>query len=142
MTIKNYIVDGTGTGDRVKVTSRGQLIVAPIEFSSAYQQTVDATGTAFNFVPPINGKRFVLTDIIIEAAKSVSTTVAATVELYEATSATSIVINRAILNFDMVRYAVRSLNGLNLICSEGRWINIQTDDATLNATIMGYYVDA
>ena len=71
MTIKTTIKDGKGRGGEVCVTSRNQLVVAPLDFSTAYNVEADVINTAFNFVPPIAGKRFVITDILLYANKSV-----------------------------------------------------------------------
>jgi len=133
--------DGSGSGYNAKVTSRGQLVVSPIEFSYAFAVEVNSTN-AFNFVPPITGKRFVITDVIIEAGKTVSTTTAADVVLYEAASITATAVSKLILTFNMIRFGVRTLNGLNLIVGEGKWLNITTTDPTVNATVMGYYINA
>jgi len=124
------------------VTSRGQLIVSPIDFSTAYAVTMDAVNTAFNFTIPIVDKKFVLTDILIDAGKNVSASTAGTVVIYEATAVDSTVVDREILTFEMLKNTNRVITGLNLLCSEGRWINIKTTDATMTATLLGYYVDA
>jgi len=141
MTISTNIEDGSGTSNKACVSSRGQLITGPIEFSAAFTVTANVVDTAFNFVPPIANKRFVLTDILLYANKAVGAG-DATVELYEAAGDTVTTVTRAILTLEMVKQTSRDMTGLNLICSEGFWINIKTDDNTIFATIMGYYVDA
>jgi hypothetical protein len=140
MAIATTLIDGEFRENTVKITSRGQLVVAPLEFSDSYAIIADAT-TAFNFVPPKASKRFVITDYIVEAGKTVSTTVEADVTLYEADGLTDAVGTRDILTFNLVRNQNRVLTGLNLIVTEGKWLNITTTDPTVNATIMGYYID-
>jgi len=141
MGIHVKIKDGWGGGTEACVTERGQLVTAPLEFSSAYPVTASIDDTAFNFVPPISGKQFVITDILLYANKSVGVN-DATVEVYEATSATEITVDKSILAIEMLRQSSRDNTGLNLIVSPGRWVNIKTNDNTIFATIMGYYVGA
>jgi hypothetical protein len=141
MVIKNKLVDGRGRGHLVRVSSRGQLITAPLDFSDTYTQEVNATATAFNFIGPVTGKQFVITDILLYANKDVGVN-DASVQIYEATSASSTTESKTILDIEMVKQTSRDITGLNLLTSEGVWLNIKTDDATIFATLMGYYVDA
>lgn len=136
------IIDGKGRNYKVKVNSRGQLIVGPLDFSSAYSVSAAVINTAYNFVGPKVGKRFVITDILLNANNGVGSAVGATVVIYEATSLTSTTVSKTILSIELVKQTNRDITGLNLISSEGVWINIKTDDNTINATLMGYYIDA
>lgn len=140
MSVKTTIKDGKGKGNEAVVTDRGQLVTAPLDFSNAYTQEVNATATAFNFVGPVNGKQFVITDILLYADKNVGVNDAA-VQLYEATSATSTAETKTILDIEMLKQSSRDITGINLIVTEGRYVNIKTDDATIFATIMGYYAE-
>ena len=139
--ISTNIEDGGGNSFKVAVSKRGQLITGPIEYSTAFSVEANVNDTAFNFVPPIAGQRFVLTDILLYANKGVGAS-DATVELYEATGDTVTTVTRSILVIEMLKQTSRDITGLNLICSEGLWINIKTNDNTIFATIMGYYVKA
>lgn len=141
MTISGIIEDGDGTSSLAKVTSRGELVTGRFDYSTAYAVTVNATATAFNFVGPIAGKRFVITDIILYANKNVGAA-DATVDVYEATASDSTTISKSILAIEMLKQTSRDLTGLNLIVTEGRWVNIKTDDDIIYATLMGYYVKA
>jgi hypothetical protein len=140
--IKSSIVDGSGANSEAKVTSRGQLVVAPLAFSEPYAVTMDATNTAFVVAPPINGKQFVITDIIVDAGKNVSASTAGTIVLYEANDATTTTPYKTVLSIEMLKNTARTLTGLNLIVNKGKWVSIKTTDATVTATILGYYVTA
>ena len=140
MSIDVNIRDGSG-GNTAKITDRGQLVIGPLNFSTAYTQEVDTINTAFNFIVPEQRKRFVMTDVLLYANKGVGAG-DATVTLYESLGPTSTTVDREIMTMEMVKQTSRDITGINLICSEGRWINIKTDDNTIFATIMGYYVDA
>ena len=129
------------SGNTAAVTDRGQLVIGPLNFSTAYSIAAALDDTAYNFVPPEQRKRFVITDILLYANKGVGAG-DATVILYEALSATTATVTKEILNIEMVKQTSRDITGLNLICSEGRWINIKTNDNTVFSTVMGYYVDA
>jgi hypothetical protein len=66
----------------------------------------------------------------------------ATVDVYEADSATETTVTKSILAIEMLKNTARDITGLNLIVTEGKWVNIKTNDNTIFATLMGYYVDA
>lgn len=140
--INANIIDGKGDDYKVKVTSRGQLITAPLDFSDAYSVSATVINTAYNFVTPKIGFRFVITDILLNADNSVGTTPGATVVLYEAASLTSTTATKTILSIELVKQTNRDITGLNLIVSEGVWLNIKTDDNNINATVLGYFVEA
>lgn len=138
MSIDTRLIDGKGKGHVATVTNKGQLVTAPLSFSEAYTQEVNATATAFNFVGPKEGKQFVITDILLYADKNVGVN-DASVQIYEADSDTETTITKTILDIEMVKQTSRDITGLNLIITAGKWVNIKTDDATIFATIMGYY---
>ncbi len=143
MTISTNIEDGTGTSNKAQVTIRGQLVVGAIDYSTAFTVTANVINTGFNFVPPIAGKRFVITDLLLDAGKDVSSSTAGTVIIYEAVAVDTVTIDKTILSIEMLKNTNRVITGINLIIvSEGRWINIKTTDATVTGTILGYYVDA
>ena len=141
MSLLVKIGDGRGKCTEAIVTDRGQLVTSPLDFSSAYTKEVNATATAFNFIGPIAGKRFIITDILLYADKNVGVN-DASVQIYEANSVTSTVESKTILDIEMVKQTSRDITGLNLILTEGVYLNIKTDDATIFSTVMGYYVDA
>lgn len=141
MTANTYISDGTGDNHKTKVTSRGQLVVAPLDYSTFYLATAAAINTGYTVVPPVSGKRFVITAIILYANKNVGTN-DATVSLYESTSENSRDVETLIFQQEMPRKVTLSLIGLNIIVGQSRWVNIKTDDNSIFANIAGYYIDA
>jgi len=138
MPLNIEIKDGTGSCSKTKVTSRGQLVTAPLEFSSAFGTTADVVNVAFNLVSPVPGKGFVVTAILLSANKGVGTN-DASVQLYEASSATSTVVDSGVLDIEMEKRSSRDIASLNLLVPEGKWLNLKTNDATIFATIMGYF---
>ena len=141
MTIDVKIKDGWGSGQEACVTDRGQLVIAPLSYSLSYTVTAAVNNQAYNFVIPLAGKRFVVTDILLYANKGVGAS-DATVDVYEADSATETTISKSILALEMLKNSSRDMIGLNLIITEGKFLNIKTDDNTVFATVMGYYVSA
>lgn len=129
-----------GTGQGAGVTSRGQLVTAPYDYSVPYFQKLNTINTAFNFARPIAGKQFVLTGYIASAEKDVSNTDGATVILYEASSPISTVVESQILQLNLLKLAGREIVGLNMLTNPGVWISAKTDDATVDITLLGYYV--
>lgn len=124
-----------------EVTELGQLIVAPIEYSEAYNASLDADNTAYNLVKPKASMRFVVTDIVFIGTKSVSNTVDAIVDLYESDSGTSTTIDNSLIQISVPQSTPIVLTGLNLITvGTSKYINAKTSDATVTATMMGYYL--
>jgi hypothetical protein len=141
MTANFILQDGQGGSSNARVSSRGEVAVNRLDYSTAYTVEVNATATAFNFVPPITNKRFVVTDVLLYADKNVGVN-DASVQIYEASSASSTTEDKTIIDIEMLKQTSRDLTGLNLLISQGKWLNIKTDDATIFSTVMGYYINA
>ena len=141
MSISAKIMGGQGSRNLAEVSKRGQLIVAPIDFNEALYESMNVPNVAFNFVLPIASKQFVIDGAIFSSDKNVSSTNGAVIEIYEASSPTSITPSKTILTIDLGRLDRGNVTGLNIITSAGVWINGKTDDATTNVTILGYYVN-
>ena len=132
--------DGGETGNRVTVTPRHQLVVGPLEFSIPVQQDLDVVDTAFNFFEPVVGKILVITDIAINATKSASVN-GSVVEIYETDSIDSITPSVGTFKFDIARQQVIVISNLNLLGTEGRFLNAKCDSATVLVTVAGYFAD-
>lgn len=142
MSLSVEIEDGRGgTKNKVGVTSRGQLIVAPIEFSSPLFTALDTISTAFNYAEPRAGKQLVITGYIISAGKSVSNTDGAEITIIEADAIDTITATKILLVLNIARSDSQAVTGLNILTTAGKWINASTDDATINLTLLGYFVN-
>jgi hypothetical protein len=140
MTIGIVIEDAHGTDAKAKVLSNGQVVTGPYAFSTASTQTMDVAATSYTFWPPESGKRFVVTDVLVYANRNVGVN-DATVEIYESTDGPATgTVSKELLTFEIASKTGRDLVGLNLIITEGSWINAETDDDDVFLTIMGYYV--
>ena len=141
MSIKTEIKDGWGNGNTACVTSRGQLITSPLDFSLIYNVKAELVNTAYNIVPPVTGKVFVVTDLILYANKSVGAG-DATVTIYASDGPDSLTEVGVFFTQEMVKQTTIALSGLNIIGTEGLWINVKTDDDDVFVNMAGYYVNA
>ena len=128
-----------GSGATAKVTNSGELVVAPLSYDEVANQTLDSANVAENFFAPKSQQQFVVTTILLNADKSVTTDVV--VDVYETDSLTSTTIDKAILHFEILKNGQRNITGLRLLISAGVFINAKADDANVNITIMGYYIN-
>jgi len=140
MAVPSTIKDGQGGGTFAKVTSRGQLVTSPLEFSDPIFQSLNSDDTAENFFKPIPGKRLVITDLIVQTDRNVVTT-GVIVDIFETDSVSSNTVDKQLFQFDMTRQGLVTLNSLNLIITEGVWINAKASDSNVLITISGYFVD-
>lgn len=125
---------------RAKVTRYGQLVVAPIAYSTPILVELITPGTVFNFLEPRAGESIVITDIIASANKNVSNTTPADVLIYQSNEANSSEVIEGIVSPQLTGSSNVDYIGLNLLIPEGRWVNATTDDATVLVTIMYYRV--
>ncbi len=132
---------GKGSKYPAQVSKRGQLVVGPLDFGKAYNTEANVINTAFNLVPPLTSKKFVITDLVIYANKAVGAS-DARVELYEADDITDTTVSETLFLQEMVKQTRLVMDTLNILVNEGKWINVKTDDNTVFVTVVGYYVDA
>jgi hypothetical protein len=133
------VIQDAGSGNRATVTRFGQLVVAPVDYSTPVAKTLDVINTAYNFVGPVMGKNIVITDIILTANKNVGAG-DATVVVYEADAPDTTTSDKDIINLEMIKQSNLVLTGLNMIVSEGKFVNAKTDDDDVFVTIMYYRV--
>jgi len=128
------------TGNTARVTKFGQLVVAPIQYSTPVTIDLDTVNTAFSFAEPQAGMSIVITDIFASADNGVSNTTPAEVEIYTADSPESITTIDSILQPRLTRASNIPMTGLNLLIDEGVWVNAKTNDNDILLTIMFYRV--
>lgn len=127
------------SGNRATITEFGQLVVAPVDYSTPSTQTLDVAATAYNFVEPSQDQKIVITDIIMTANKNVGAG-DATVILYEASEIDTLTSDKDILNLEMIKQSNIVMTGLNMVVTEGKFVNAQTDDDDVFITVMFYRV--
>lgn len=135
------VVDGSGKGRAARVTSIGQLVTAPFAYNDTVFKELAAADAAYNFYKPKVGKQFVISGILFRADKQVSSTVDATVVVYEATTDATTTVSKVLIQFAVVQGDIINATSLNLLVAEGKYVNAKTDDDDIHMTILGSYVD-
>jgi len=138
MSLETQIIDGNSSTP-AKVTSNGQLVVAPVSYDQTSFKELSTT-SAFNFYLPKADQQFVVTGIIAQANKDVSNVTTATIIVYEGSSLADATADKVLLEFVLVRFGVFDSPPLNIIVNEGKFINATTSDASIFMTVMGYYI--
>jgi hypothetical protein len=123
-----------------RVTSFGQLVTAPLQYSTPVEREMSAPGVVYNFVTPSQDKNIVITDIVVSADKSVNNTTPADIIIFEADEVDSDIPNNCIIRPQLLRGDNFVLSGLNLLVRKGKWVNAMTSDATVIVTIMFYKI--
>ncbi len=135
------ILDGSGNGRKAKVTPIGQLVTAPASYDETVFKELAVDDTAYNFYDAKAGEQFVVTGVLFRADKQVSSTVDATVVIYEATTDSTTTVSKVLIQFAVVQGDIINATPLNILVAEGRYVNAKTTDDDIHMTIMGYYVD-
>ena len=127
-------------GNVAKVTSSGELVVAPLKYSESSYQSLAVDDQVYNFYTPRTEKQFIITGILVFATKDVNDTTSTVIEIYEADSPSSATVSKVLLTFGMGKLTVISPTNLNILANSGAWINARVDDNTVNLNILGYYI--
>ena len=133
-------IENSETGDTAKVTEFGQLVVGALSYDLTEFKSLSVINTAYNFYTPKANKQFVITGLLAFATKGVADTTDTIITIYESDEDNSITETKTLLSFGMGKLTVLPLTPLNILTSEAKFINAKTDDATINLTIMGYYI--
>lgn len=123
-----------------EVTPFGQLVVAPLAFSTpatASILTPAQQGVAFNVIGPKQGHIIVITDILLSTNKDVGPD-GSLITIYEATTADELASLGDILEVQLLKNIFAPISGLNLGVPQGRFVNIRADDDDVFVTIMFY----
>ncbi len=125
-------------GRLVEVTESGELAIAPLHYSNPVFQFMDLVDTAYNFFRPRAGEQLIITGMSAFANRNVTTQTQ--VDIYEASSASSLTIVKQIRQIDLAKLDNSPESGLNYITSTGAFINGKCDDDDVSLTISGYYI--
>lgn len=138
MPTPTQIIDGSGTKNKARVSPIGQLVTAPFAYDEVANANMSSANTAYNLFKPKSGQQFVIKTILITTKKDVTTD--EIIDIYESSSLTSTTISKSILQVELLKSTDRDLVGLNLLITDGKFVNAKADDATTLVTIMGYYI--
>jgi len=125
-------------GYTARVTKTGELVTAPLKYDETDFKSLTATGTAYNFYGPRIGQQFVISGFVAVSDKNI--TADAVVQIYEASAVDSASVSKTLVQFAITKNSVVAPTPLRILVSEGFWVNAQTDDATINVTMFGYYI--
>ena len=103
--------DNHGHIASVNVTPLGQLVTAPFSY-----------------------------DEVVSAADRTIGASGVLIEVYESSAEDSLVVDKSIMNIDLLKNTSRDVVGLNLLVTEGKYLNVKCDDTDVSVTLMGYYV--
>ena len=140
MTIFVKVHDGAGQGHDARVTHAGELVTVRGNYDQTFQDSMTSINTAYNLVEPRVDNQFIITGIVINADKNVSATDGAVVEVYEAADATTTTATKTILTLNIGKNSTIPLTGILIQTTKGIFLNAKTDDATVNITLLGYYL--
>ena len=116
----------------------GQVITAPYAYDSVKAITLGVDDQVYNFYKPIVGKSFVVTGIVLNANKSVTSE--CIIDVYQGSSVADSDTTLNILKVELLKNTSMTLLGLNILVQDGKWVNAKTDDDDVFCTIMGYYI--
>lgn len=139
MAIPFVLVDPI-TGDAVRVHQDGRMFTGG-QFNLIEFNTLDVVDTAYNFYLPRTGKQFVVTRIFAYGDKEVAGNSNATVEVYEATSISTLTVSKIIMQFEIGQNEFQPYDTLALLVNTGRFINAKTSDEDVHMNILGFYID-
>lgn len=140
MSLPIHITDGTGRGTKACVTSIGQVVTAPYAYDLTVFNELAEPDTAYNFYEPKQDQQFVITGFVAKADKQVSSTVDADVVIYEAEDADATTVTNTLFQVAMVEGDLVVVSPLNILVTEGVYVNGKTTDDDIHMTIMGYYI--
>ena len=133
------IRDGQRNTRTAKVTEKGQLVVAPLDFSISVTEILAVDDAGYTFFGPSPNKLFIITGILLSAENTTVGINGAVVELFEADALDSDVVSKSIVKVVVPKGGNLIITGLNLKTDTGKWLNAKTDDNDVYATILGYY---
>lgn len=134
------VIKDSASGVEAKVTSYGQLVTAPVEYDDVVFNELAEPDTAYNFWVPSNESRIVITTIDLVADKQVSSTVSATIIIYEASSPDTTTVDKILYQTAMVQDQQKVLN-VNLLVNKGKFVNAKTTDDDIHMNLFGYYIN-
>ena len=136
----NVKVSDGQTDAGAKVTSRGQLVTAPLDFSVPYFKAMTVNDQVYNFLINDVNKLIVITDVIAFGDRSVGTN-GSVVNIYEATASDSGTITKEVLRLDIGKNSSFVATGLNYVLSQGVFLNAKQSDNNVNLTIGAYRIN-
>ncbi len=125
--------------NRATITERGQVVVAPIDFSVPIEISLILDNVPVNIIEPQVNRQFIITEIIASADRNVGVN-GSILEIYETDAIDSSTPTRDIVTLEIAKSAIVPITGLNWITNPAVWINAVMDDNNVTLTLSGYFV--
>lgn len=138
--IQSKIVSGDGLGFCAKVNQYNQLVIGREQFDESSFNEMGTTGTAYNFFKPRVGYRFVITGAMCYGDRDIDDNNSTIISIYEASSEDSTTEDKVLIKFGVAKKRSAVIPPLNLLVTEGKYVNAQTDDDDIFLTILGHYI--
>lgn len=139
MSIQTRVVGGEKRNEAT-VTDFGQLVTSPLAFSTFFNASTISNNVPVNVIEPAKRRKFIITDIIISGDRSVGVNGAVTAIYESNVSGTDTVQTKLIITEEIAKQTRMVATGLNIEVTEGRWVNVVSDDVIVRCNIGGYYV--
>ena len=140
MAVGMYIQDGRGDGALAKVNKFGELAVGQSAYESVSSVKLDVVNTAYNLVPARGDAYTILTGLVLTANKNVGAN-DAVVSIYSSVEDA----NSRTVESSLFTTELASKDSIviptKILVEPGRWINAETDDDDVFATITYYYIN-
>ncbi len=136
----NVQIVNAKSGRIAEITEFGELVTAPISYSTPYYVLVDVL-TALEVVQGKAGQCFVITGLLLASDKNFASTVdSESLTIYEANPADLSTNEKIIVKLDLLRNDRMPVTGLNLLVSEAKSLVAIATSVNVDVTIAGYYV--
>jgi len=123
------------------VSANGELIVAPISYSTAYYKLIDVAVTPFEVVPASAGRKFIIDSMLLTTSKAFGTaTTAETLTIYEASPSDLSTNLKTVAEIDFLKNDRLVATGLKLAASTAISLVATATDTNVSVTIAGYYI--
>jgi len=126
-------------GKSAAVSGNGEVRVAPLKPNQLLHNKMDTIDTAYVFAIPFIGQRMIMENVLISTDNFIGVN-GADVTIYLATTPDATT-GTTLMEFNIPKNHSRDIVGLNLAIDEGFYLLAKTNDATVYATMMGYYED-
>jgi ABC-type molybdate transport system permease subunit len=129
-------------GNMLKVTPDGVVVVGDEFPSTWYLGSTASNNVAVNVVPPVTGKEFIITAMILSADRSVGANGAVTDIFENGTGPTDGTVTKQIIQEEIAKQTRAVITPVYIKVTQGRWVNVKSDDVIVRCNIAGYYRDA
>lgn len=141
MSIQSRITGGKKRNEAL-VTDLGQLVTAPFAPSIFYLGSTAVNDVPVNVVAPRKKNLFIITSIILSSDRSVGANGAVTTIYENGIGPTDTTQDKVIITEEIAKQTRMTAIGVNIEVSEGKWINVVSDDVIVRCNIAGYFVGA